>query len=45
MHVVYGLVGLKTHCKLALVIRQEKGTLKHYTHIGTGNYNHKTSRI
>ncbi|NRD26840.1 RNA degradosome polyphosphate kinase [Frigoribacterium sp. VKM Ac-2836] len=45
VHVVYGLVGLKTHCKLALVIRQEKGTLKHYTHIGTGNYNPKTSRI
>ncbi len=45
VHVVYGLVGLKTHCKLALVIRQEKGELKHYSHIGTGNYNPKTSRI
>jgi polyphosphate kinase len=45
VHVVYGLVGLKTHCKLALVIRQEKGRLRHYTHIGTGNYNPKTSRI
>ncbi|SFR72854.1 polyphosphate kinase [Agromyces sp. CF514] len=45
VHVVYGLVGLKTHCKLALVIRQEKGTLRHYSHIGTGNYNPKTSRI
>ncbi|MCU1471695.1 MAG: degradosome polyphosphate kinase [Glaciihabitans sp.] len=46
VHVVYGLVGLKTHCKLALVIRQEKnGSLKHYSHIGTGNYNPKTSRI
>ncbi|MFU8946145.1 RNA degradosome polyphosphate kinase [Mycetocola zhadangensis] len=45
VHVVYGLVGLKTHCKLALVIREEKGTLKHYSHIGTGNYNPKTSRI
>jgi polyphosphate kinase len=46
VHVVYGLVGLKTHCKLALVIRQEKdGKLKHYSHIGTGNYNPKTSRI
>ncbi len=42
VHVVYGLVGLKTHCKLALVIRQEGGTLKHYSHIGTGNYNPKT---
>jgi len=45
VHVVYGLVGLKTHCKLALVIRQEKGTLRHYSHIGTGNYNPKTSRL
>ncbi|UIP59303.1 RNA degradosome polyphosphate kinase [Agromyces marinus] len=45
VHVVYGLVGLKTHCKLALVIRQEKDGLKHYSHIGTGNYNPKTSRI
>jgi polyphosphate kinase len=45
VHVVYGLVGLKTHCKLALVIREEKGTLRHYSHIGTGNYNPKTSRI
>ncbi|GAA5090375.1 RNA degradosome polyphosphate kinase [Microbacterium yannicii] len=45
VHVVYGLVGLKTHCKLALVIREENGVLRSYSHIGTGNYNPKTSRV
>jgi polyphosphate kinase len=45
VHVVYGLVGLKTHCKLALVIREEEGVLRHYSHVGTGNYNPKTSRL
>ena len=45
VHVVYGLVGLKTHCKLALVVRNEQGVLRHYSHIGTGNYNPKTSRL
>jgi polyphosphate kinase len=44
-HVVYGLVGLKTHCKTALVVRQEAGRIRRYCHIGTGNYNPKTARM
>ncbi|GAA4111018.1 RNA degradosome polyphosphate kinase [Nocardioides fonticola] len=44
-HVVYGLVGLKTHCKLAMVVREEPDGIRRYTHIGTGNYNPKTSRM
>ena len=43
-HVVYGLVGLKTHCKLALVVRDEPEGIRRYTHIGTGNYNPRTAR-
>jgi polyphosphate kinase len=44
-HVVYGLVGLKTHCKLALVVRDEPEGIRRYVHIGTGNYNPKTARL
>jgi polyphosphate kinase len=44
IHVVYGLVGLKTHCKCCLVVRREGETLRRYAHLGTGNYHTKTAR-
>jgi polyphosphate kinase len=45
VHVLYGLVGHKTHCKLCLVVRLEGQTMKHYAHLGTGNYNQRTARF
>jgi polyphosphate kinase len=45
VHVVYGVLGLKTHSKTALVLRREEDDVRHYCHVGTGNYNSKTARI
>ncbi|MCV7351455.1 RNA degradosome polyphosphate kinase [Mycobacterium parmense] len=45
VHVVYGYVGLKTHCKTCLVVRREGSNIRRYCHIGTGNYNGKTARL
>ncbi|GAA6615968.1 polyphosphate kinase 1 [Scytonema sp. NUACC26] len=45
VHVVYGLVGLKTHCKTVMVVRREQERIRRYVHIGTGNYNPKTARL
>ena len=44
-HVVYGIVGFKTHCKMALVVRREHGKLMRYAHLSTGNYHNKTARV
>lgn len=45
VHVVYGLVGLKTHTKIVMVVKREEGKIRRYVHIGTGNYNPKTARL
>jgi len=45
VHVVYGLVGLKTHCKCCMIVRREEGSLRRYVHLGTGNYNPKTAKL
>ncbi|HXM73833.1 MAG TPA: polyphosphate kinase 1 [Chthoniobacterales bacterium] len=44
-HVIYGVVGLKTHCKMLLVVRRDADRIRHYVHLGTGNYNPRTARI
>ncbi|MBR5636297.1 MAG: RNA degradosome polyphosphate kinase, partial [Pseudobutyrivibrio sp.] len=44
-HVIYGLVGLKTHCKIALVVRREEDVIRRYVHLGTGNYNDSTAKL
>lgn len=44
-HVIYGLVGLKTHCKITLVVRREEDGIKRYVHLGTGNYNDSTAKL
>ncbi len=45
VHVVYGVVGLKTHCKMLLIVRRDEDRIRHYAHLGTGNYHPKTARI
>ena len=45
VHVVYGLLGMKTHCKLSMLVRRDEDRLRRYVHLGTGNYNHQTARF
>ena len=45
IHVTYGVVGLKTHCKVILVVRQDYNGLRRYAHVGTGNYHAGTARL
>ena len=45
IHVVYGVMGLKTHCKLSMLVRRDRDSLRRYVHLGTGNYNHLTARL
>ena len=45
IHVVYGLVGLKTHCKLLFIVRRDSDRIRHYVHLGTGNYHSRTARL
>ena len=45
VHVVYGLLGMKTHCKLSMLVRRDEDRLRRYVHLGTGNYNHETARF
>ena len=45
IHVVYGVMGLKTHCKLSMLVRRDRDHLRRYVHLGTGNYNHVTARL
>lgn len=45
VHVVYGMIGLKTHCKVTMVVRREAGGIRRYVHLGTGNYNERTAKV